>query len=42
MIEHTIENSMGVGFFMFFLLLFLNRERGIEEGPLADSSPQAE
>ena len=42
MIEHTIENSMGVGFFMFFLLLFLNRERGIEEGPLAEASPQAE
>ncbi len=27
MIEHTIENSMGVGFFVFFLLLFLNKER---------------
>ncbi|MCB0586509.1 MAG: O-antigen ligase family protein [Phaeodactylibacter sp.] len=27
MIEHTIENSMGVGFFAFFLLLFLNMRR---------------
>lgn len=27
MIEHTIENSMGVGFFVFFLLLFLNTRR---------------
>lgn len=25
LIEHTIENAMGVGFFVFFLLLLLNR-----------------
>ena len=28
LIEHTIENSMGVGFFLVFLLLFLNMRRG--------------
>ena len=28
LIEHTIENSMGVGFFLVFLLLYLNTRRG--------------
>lgn len=42
MLEHTIENSIGVAYFLFFQLLFLNHLNGLNNKRLPIEEPQFE